>query len=205
MMMMMTIMTTELLRGSWWIRSNPSITTVTWSAWSCTAATCSTALGCRTKSPRGPCATTDETSSKKRNVHFLSSPSSLSVLFTPFLSPYAQRINSFSVLTHSELTQSCQTSAAATGETSRKKRNVHFLSFHSSLLVLFSFAEVLLYVHRNRSFIRNGSPGRPSRLSHSSWAPERFSLFLNPYNHTLSSVLSNGGGSSNGRDIEKET
>ena len=29
---------------------------------------------------------------------------------------------------------------------------------------------VLLYVHRNRRFIRDGSPGRPPRLSHSSWA-----------------------------------
>ena len=28
--------------------------------------------------------------------------------------------------------------------------------------------EVLLYVHRNRRFIRYGSPGRPPRLSHSS-------------------------------------
>ena len=28
--------------------------------------------------------------------------------------------------------------------------------------------EVLLYVHRNRSFIRDGSQGRPPRLSHSS-------------------------------------
>ena len=27
--------------------------------------------------------------------------------------------------------------------------------------------EVLLYVHRNRRFIRDGSPGRPPRLSHS--------------------------------------
>ena len=27
---------------------------------------------------------------------------------------------------------------------------------------------VLLYVHRNRRLIRNGSPGRPPRLSHSS-------------------------------------
>ena len=32
------------------------------------------------------------------------------------------------------------------------------------------FVEVLLYVHRNRRFIRDGSPGRPPRLSHSSWA-----------------------------------
>ena len=30
--------------------------------------------------------------------------------------------------------------------------------------------EVLLYVHRNRRFIRDGSSGRPPRLSHSSWA-----------------------------------
>ena len=27
--------------------------------------------------------------------------------------------------------------------------------------------EVLLYVHRNRRLIRDGSPGRPPRLSHS--------------------------------------
>ena len=30
--------------------------------------------------------------------------------------------------------------------------------------------EVLLYVHRNRRFIRDGSPGRPPRLSHRSRA-----------------------------------
>ena len=30
--------------------------------------------------------------------------------------------------------------------------------------------EVLPYVHRNRRFIRDGSPGRPPPLSHSSWA-----------------------------------
>ena len=29
---------------------------------------------------------------------------------------------------------------------------------------------VLLYVHRNSRLIRDGSPGRPARLSHSSWA-----------------------------------
>ena len=31
-----------------------------------------------------------------------------------------------------------------------------------------AMAEVLLYVHRNRRLIRDGSPGRPPRLSHSS-------------------------------------
>ena len=30
--------------------------------------------------------------------------------------------------------------------------------------------EVLLYLHRNRRLIRDGSPGRTPRLSHSSWA-----------------------------------
>ena len=30
--------------------------------------------------------------------------------------------------------------------------------------------EALLYVHRNRRLIRDGSPGRTPRLSHSSWA-----------------------------------
>ena len=30
--------------------------------------------------------------------------------------------------------------------------------------------EVLLHVHRNRRLIRDGNPGRPPRLSHSSWA-----------------------------------
>ena len=31
--------------------------------------------------------------------------------------------------------------------------------------------QVFLYVHRNRRFIKDGSPGRPPRLSHSSCAP----------------------------------
>ena len=31
-----------------------------------------------------------------------------------------------------------------------------------------ALAEVLLYVHRNRRLIKDGSPGRPPRLSHSS-------------------------------------
>ena len=34
----------------------------------------------------------------------------------------------------------------------------------------FVVVEVVFYVHRNRRFIRDGSPGRPPRLSHSSWA-----------------------------------
>ena len=38
-------------------------------------------------------------------------------------------------------------------------------AYRSTVVVV---AEVLLYVHRNRRFIRDGSPGRPPRLSHSS-------------------------------------
>ena len=34
--------------------------------------------------------------------------------------------------------------------------------------------EVLLYVHRNRRLIRDGSPGQPPRLSHSSWGRHWF-------------------------------
>ena len=34
---------------------------------------------------------------------------------------------------------------------------------------------LLLYVHRNRRLIRDGCPGRPPRLSHSSWAWPQFS------------------------------
>ena len=34
----------------------------------------------------------------------------------------------------------------------------------------FVVVQVLLYIHRNRRLIRDGSPGRPPRLSHSSWA-----------------------------------
>ena len=37
-----------------------------------------------------------------------------------------------------------------------------------STLVVVVVVEVLLYVHRNRRLIRDGSPGRPPRLSHSS-------------------------------------
>ena len=38
----------------------------------------------------------------------------------------------------------------------------------SHTLVEVVVVEVLLYVHRNRRLIRDGSPGRPPRLSHSS-------------------------------------
>ena len=41
--------------------------------------------------------------------------------------------------------------------------------------VILRLFEVFLYVHRYRRFIRDGSPGRPPRLSHSSRAPENVS------------------------------
>ena len=43
-------------------------------------------------------------------------------------------------------------------------RTFHRRSSDNGLLV-----EVLLYIHRNRRFIRDGSAGCPPRLSHSSW------------------------------------
>ena len=61
----------------------------------------------------------------------------------------------------------------------RGKKNVceHFrpiepqrLSVLRRLHLAIVVVEVLLYVHRNRRLIRDGSPGRPPRLSHSSWA-----------------------------------
>ena len=38
-----------------------------------------------------------------------------------------------------------------------------------STLPWLKLVEALLYVHRNRRCIRDGSPGRPPRLSHTSW------------------------------------
>ena len=42
--------------------------------------------------------------------------------------------------------------------------------FSCCLLAPLFVDDVLLYVHRNRRLIRDGSPGRLPRLSHSSWA-----------------------------------
>ena len=41
-----------------------------------------------------------------------------------------------------------------------------------------SLVEVLLYVHRNRRLIRDGSPGRPPRLLHSSWARQSLAVSI---------------------------
>ena len=46
---------------------------------------------------------------------------------------------------------------------------------------------VLLYVHRNRRLIRDWSPGRPPRLSHSSWALKCMSSILIFFSGAVSS------------------
>ena len=53
-----------------------------------------------------------------------------------------------------------------------------------SLATIWWLVEVLLYVHRSRRFIRDGSPG--PRLQHSSWALKQISLASRP--QLLSSV-----------------
>ena len=42
------------------------------------------------------------------------------------------------------------------------------MAFVVVVVVVVVVVEVLLYVHRNRWFIRDGSPGHPPRLSHGS-------------------------------------
>ena len=63
---------------------------------------------------------------------------------------------------------SVQQTKAAKGPRKRSQGGIHplWVGWLVGWLV-----EVLLYVHRNRRFIRGGSPGRPPRLSHSFWAP----------------------------------
>ena len=55
----------------------------------------------------------------------------------------------------------CFTSTETVGLLGTEAQDVH-LDFHTAPV------EVLLYVHRKRRFIRNGEPGRPPRLSHTS-------------------------------------
>ena len=55
-------------------------------------------------------------------------------------------------------------------EQKRKTKHPRQVLESIKLLVtmLIDDVEVLLYVHRNCRFIRDGSPGRPPRLSHTS-------------------------------------
>ena len=50
------------------------------------------------------------------------------------------------------------------------------------------FVEVFLYVHRNRRFIRDGSPGRPPRLSHGSSELHVVSTYFNVLIATILSL-----------------
>ena len=60
------------------------------------------------------------------------------------------------------------------GKPKLNRTEVLLLSYHPNALPVgqagsrnVHLAEVLLYVHRNRRLIRDGSPGWPPRLSHS--------------------------------------
>ena len=56
---------------------------------------------------------------------------------------------------------------ALQSQLSDSHQQVHALLCVMFLHVLFVDVEVLLYIHRNRRLIRDGSPGQPPRLSHS--------------------------------------
>ena len=68
-------------------------------------------------------------------------------------------------------------------------------SVHKPQLVC--WVKALLYVHRNRRLIRDGSPGRPPRLSHSSWAlscvsSSQFNVALRPQRPLGTGVAQDG-------------
>ena len=69
------------------------------------------------------------------------------------------------------LLKCCFTSTETVGLLGTGAQDGH-LNFHTAPElckdVTDSVVEVLLYVHRNRRLFRDGSPGRPPRLSHSS-------------------------------------
>ena len=67
------------------------------------------------------------------------------------------------------LLKCCFTSTETVGLLGMGALDVH-LDFHTApeLCCKPVVVEILLYVHRNRRLIRDGSPGRPPRLSHSS-------------------------------------
>ena len=73
--------------------------------------------------------------------------------------------------------------------------------------------EVLLYVRRNRRLIRDGSPGRPPQLSHSSWARTNVPLVEDQHHFALRpqkrgcllGTGTGGGGGGEGRKTEGST
>ena len=66
----------------------------------------------------------------------------------------------------------CFTSTETVGLLGTGAQDVH-LEFHTApelCICSVVVVEVLLYIQRNRRLIRDGNPGRPPRLSSSSWA-----------------------------------
>ena len=65
---------------------------------------------------------------------------------------------------------------------SDKKHFEHELVIHKVLYQvnkkLSDWVEVLLYVHRNHRFIRDGSPGHPPQFLHSSWALKLSEIYI---------------------------
>ena len=67
----------------------------------------------------------------------------------------------------------CITSIETVGLSGTEAQDGH-LDFHTAPeLWQGKLDEVLFCVHKNHRFIRDGSPGRPPRISHSSWALRR--------------------------------
>ena len=64
------------------------------------------------------------------------------------------------------MVECCFTSTETVGLLGTGAQDGH-LHFHT-LVEVVVVAEVLLYVHRNRRLFRDGDPGRPPRLSHTS-------------------------------------
>ena len=64
--------------------------------------------------------------------------------------------------------QDCRLYAPATKQQQQSLHIVVVVVVVVVVVAVVVVVEVLLYVHRNRTLIRDGSPGRPPRVSHSS-------------------------------------
>ena len=83
---------------------------------------------------------------------------------------FSIRHSSHTELSRSSSVHCCFTSIRDHNDCYGRGTQDSHLDFHTAPELWSRLVEVLLYVHRNRRFIRDGSPGRPPRLSHSSWA-----------------------------------
>ena len=91
-----------------------------------------------------------------------------SITDLPLISPFENK---------KKITKRCFTSTETVGLLGTGAQVGH-LDFHTApeLWVFTLVGWALLYVHRNCRLIRDGSPGRPLRLSHSSWALKKMVL-----------------------------